>query len=295
MEFYYFGGNFDGGQISNLEANHFSGVMFTYDSTQGDMFVRVAKDIKAEEKIKYLIAIRPYAISPQYLCMINKSINEIGYGRLQINLISGYIKDHESDFGGIIGKVNDSSSRIDRSNYMIDYVNSLNTMPGNSDKNNALDFYVSCTNPYVFNMAKKNNNKIILPYRDYKNALWTSITDSGGQSLSNTSFNLNGMNVMLALTPIIRKTQEELESLSDYAIRPVWKKGEKPAEVTDVGYFTYEQFDEFVNELESKGIHHLLINGWPMAEREIIINFIKEYSELKGYKDNPSLENNLGE
>lgn len=293
MEFYYFGGNFDGGQISRLEKNNFAGVMFTYDSTQGDMFVRVAKDIKLEENIKYLIAIRPYTISPQYLCMINQSINEIDSNRLQINLISGYIKDHELEFGGIIGNVNDSSSRIERSNYMIDYVNSLNTMPGNSENN--LDFYVSTTNEYMFDVVKKNNNKIILPYRDYRNGFWTIINEHGGQSLSDVSFDLSGMNVMVALTPIIRKTQEDLNSLKDYALRPVWKKGEKSAEVTDVGYFTYEQFDDLVVELESKGINQLLINGWPMEEREIIIKFIKEYTELKGYKNKPSLENNLGE
>lgn len=295
MEFYYFGGNFDGNQISRLENSYFSGVMFTYDSTQGDMFVRVAKDIKLNEKIKYLIAIRPYSISPQYLCMINKSMNEIDSSRLQINLISGYIKEHELDFGGILGSVNDTSSRAKRSNYMIDYVNTLNTMPGNSDKANSLDFYVSTTNEYMFNVVKQNNNKIILPYRDYKNGAWTIINSNGGQSLSDVSFDLSGMNVMLALTPIIRKTQQELDSLTGYALRPVWKKGEKPAEVTDIGYFTYQEFYEFVDELEKSGINQLLINGWPEDEREIIINFIKEYSELKVYKNNPSLENNLGE
>lgn len=293
MEFYYFGGNFDGDQISRLENSYFSGVMFTYDSTQGDMFVRVAKDIKLKEKIKYLVAIRPYSISPQYLCMINKSMSEIDSSRLQINLISGYIKDHELDFGGILGSVNDTSSRAERSNYMIDYVNTLNTMPGNID--NSLDFYVSTTNQYIFDVAKNNNNKIILPYRDYKNGFWTIINENGGQLLSDVPFDLNGMNVMLALTPIIRKTQEEIDSLTNYALRPVWKKGEKSAEVTDIGYFTYEQFDNFIVDLESKGIHHLLINGWPMSEREIIINFIKEYSELKGYSNISSLENNLGE
>jgi hypothetical protein len=295
MEFYYFGGNFDGDQISRLENSYFSGVMFTYDSTQGDMFVRVAKDIKLNEKIKYLIAIRPYSISPQYLCMINQSMNEIDSSRLQINLISGYIKEHELDFGGILGSVNDTSSRSERSNYMIDYVNTLNTMPGNSDKANSLDFYVSTTNEYMFNVVKQNNNKIILPYRDYKNGAWTIINSNGGQSLSDVSFDLSGMNVMLALTPIIRKTQQELDSLIGYALRPVWKKGEKPAEVTDIGYFTYQEFYDFVDELEKSGINQLLINGWPEDEREIIINFIKEYSELKGYKNNPSLENNLGE
>jgi alkanesulfonate monooxygenase len=124
MEFYYFGGYFDEGFISRLEESGFSGVMFTYDSTQGDMFTQIARDIKHTEKIKYLVAIRPYTISPQYICMINNSINKIMPGRLQINLISGYIKDHEANFGGIIGDTNDSSSNIDKSKYIINYLES---------------------------------------------------------------------------------------------------------------------------------------------------------------------------
>lgn len=291
MEFYYFGGNCDGNQISMLEKSHFAGVMFTYDATQGDMFVRIAKDIKKEEKIKYLVAIRPYSISPQYLCMINKSMNDIDLNRLQINLISGYIKDHEIDFGGIIGDINDASSRIERSNYLIEYVKVLNSMPGNSDEKNKLDFYVSTTNKYVADVVKENNNKVILPYRDYKNGLWTTITETNGQTLSDIPINLKVSDVMVAITPIIRETQEELDKLVDHTLRPVWKSGEKPAQVTDAAYLTYQQFDNLVAELEQKGIHQLLMNSYPLSEKEILVNFIKQYSELKGYKNNnPSLE-----
>jgi hypothetical protein len=296
MEFYYFGGNFHGPQIDNLEKSNFSGVMFTYDATQGDMLTRMARHVDPNKKIKYLIAMRPYSVSPQFLCMVNDTMNEIDTGRFQVNLISGYVKDHESDFGGIIGRVNDSTNRIERSKYLIQYVKTLNTMPGNLRNKNKLDFYISCTNNFVFDTAKEYNNKIILPYRDYMNAYWTVLTENGGQAIGDDPLNLSGMNVMLALTPIIRKTQEELELLTDYAIRPVWRKGERPDKVSDVAYFTYEQFDEFVNELEQQGIHQLLINGWPEAERSVIINFIKHYTELKGnIKNIPSLENNLGE
>jgi hypothetical protein len=55
----------------------------------------LARDIDLTKKIKYMIALRPYNISPQYLTMINQSINQIMPDRLQINFISGYIKPHE--------------------------------------------------------------------------------------------------------------------------------------------------------------------------------------------------------
>jgi len=278
MQFYYFGGKFVNDQISKLEQSHFDGVMFVYDVIKGDMFTKIARDIKTTEKIKYLVAIRPYSISPQYLCMINDSINSIMPNRLQVNLISGYIKEHEKDFGGILGSVNDSSSRIDRSNYMIDYFKTLNTMRGNKRKT-PLDFYVSTTNEYVFNETIEHDNKIILPYRDYKNGYWTTIK-SNGQQDKGSFFDFHGRKIMLAITPIIRKNQEDLDKSEEYAKRPAWKDGENTGKVTDIEYFTYEEFDNFIKELEKNGITEILMNGHQEEERERLISFIKDYREL---------------
>ena len=288
MNFYYFGGHIGSGQISRLEQSHFAGVMFTYDATQGDIFTLVARDIRSTEKIKYLIAIRPYSISPQYICMINQSIHSIMPNRLQINFISGYIKDHESDFGGILGSVNDSSSRADRSNYMIEYIDELNTMNGNKNNEHPVDFYVSTTNEHVLESVQKHKNKIILPYRDYKNGYWTSINQHDHQFIG-PEFNLGDTEVMLAVTPIIRKTKEELDLLEDYAKRPIWRKGEKSVTVNDAAFFTYEEFDLFVQQLESNGINHMLINAVPHSESDNLIDFIKHYKELRGINNNPSV------
>lgn len=278
MKFYYFGGNFKQGEITRLEQHHFDGVMFVYDAVLGDVFTRIARDIKHNEKIKYLVAIRPHTISPQYLCMINKSLSLIMPNRVQINLISGYIKDHEKSFGGILGNINDESDRIDRSNYLIEYVNMLNTMPGNKTKP-VLDFYTSTTNEYVFNATAENDNKIILPYRDYKNGRWTIIREGRGEDPGN-SFNINNRKIMLAITPIIRKTKEELDESGEYAQRPIWKDGEKQGKITDIEYFTYEEFDNFIKELKQKGINEILMNANKEEERERLISFIKEYREL---------------
>ena len=278
MKFYYFGGNFREGEISRLEQHRFDGVMFVYDAVLGDVFTKIVKNVKQNEKIKYLVAIRPYSISPQYLCMINKSMNSIMPNRLQINLISGYIKDHEKSFGGILGDVNDESGRIERSNYLIEYVKILNTMGGNKTKP-LLDFYTSTTNEYVFDATAEFNNKIILPYRDYKNGHWTIINGDRGEDMGKT-FDIAGRKIMLAITPIIRKTQQDLDKSEEYATRPVWKNNEKQGKVTDIEYFTYEEFDNFIKKLESQGINEILMNGHQEEERENLISFIKEYREL---------------
>jgi hypothetical protein len=280
MNFYYFGGRFnDENSIetpSSLEKHHFFGVLFTYDATQGDMFVRTAKDIKLNEKIKYLIAIRPYTISPQYLYAINESMNEIDKNRLQINIISGYIKDHEKNIGGIVGEINDLSHTIDKSKHTIEFIKSLKKIF--KKKENYLDLYISTTNSYVFNEAKDNNNKIIMPYHVYKRKFWSDVYKDPS---SIVPFDIKNMDVMITMTPIIRKNKEELALLKNYAIRPIWKKGEKSRVIDDVEYFTYESFHEFIKMLEEDGIHDLLINAIPREEVEIIIPFIKKYVELQ--------------
>jgi hypothetical protein len=279
MKFYYFGGQFTDGEslekASTLDKNNFDGLMFTYDATQGDMFVRTAKDIKANEKIKYLVAIRPYTISPQYLYTIHDSINEIMEDRLQINFIAGYIKDHESDVGGIVTGVNDQSTSVDRSNYLIDFVKTLNEMSKNRKNKKLLDFYISTTNSYIFNVAKKYKNKIILPYHVYKRGFWSDTYDT------NNYVDIKDMEVMIAMTPIIRKNEEELGLLTNYALKPVWKKGEVPIVISDVEYFTHESFSDFVEMLEKDGINHLLINAIPPEEVHTIVPFIKQFVESK--------------
>ena len=291
MEFYYFGGVMgDPGNPkdpSNLNKNHFSGTMFTYDIPEGDMFVKVASTIRKDERIKYLVAIRPYTISPQYLYMINQSMDRIDRGRLQINIIPGYIKDHEAGFGGIVGDVNDESKSVDRSNYTIKFIETLNAMnqekdfPGyyrDPNHKSTLDVYVSTTNSYVFEAAKKYKHKIILPYHIYARGYWSDVLKDPSLTVP---LELDGVEVMLAITPIIRKTEEELDLLTNYAIRPVWQKGEVPKVVLDAAYFTHEQFDDFVKTLEKRGINHLLINAVPSEEVDVIVPFINEYVQSR--------------
>jgi len=280
VKFYYFGGTFDSENSEGLETasvledHNFDGVMFTYDATQGDMFVRTARDIKVEEDIKYLIAIRPYTISPQYIQTINDSMNEIDNNRLQLNFIAGYIKDHESQIDGIVGDIVDSSDSISKSNYMIKFIQTLNDMKINKSR---LDFYISTTNSYVFEEAKKYNNKIILPYHIWKRGFWSDVyKNSSGKG---KKLDAQGLEVMMSITPIIRETEDELNSLTNHALRPIWKKGEVSKVIDDVEYFTYESFHEFVNMVEEKGISHLLINAVPRQEHSIIIPFIKKYVE----------------
>ncbi len=281
MKFYYFGGVLgeEGSAKSptNLNNHGFDGVMFTHDIPQGDIFIKTAMDIRNDQKIKYLIAIRPYTISPQYLYMINNSLSEIAKDRVQINFISGYTKDHENAVYGIVGSINDQSNKVEKRKYLTEFLESLNQMQQNEQLKNKLDFFVTTTNPRVLDTVNKYNNKIILPYSLYKNNVWFKKFER--------ELHVNSKEIMMAITPIIRDTEEELESLKNYALRPVWQKGETPKVVNDAEYFTPQGFHEFVKKLKEENIKYLLINAVPQAENDIIIPFIKKYVESKEFAE----------
>lgn len=227
-----------------LEDNGFCGVMLPYSFFSGDQFVKIANAIDVNKKIKYIVAIRPYTMSSQYLSMINKSFNKISKNRISINLVSGWLDEEEKDVGGIQGEINDASTNVDKSNYLIEYVKSLKNI-----KNPTPEFYVSATNEIVFESAKEG--KVIIPYSWYKV----------------NRFDLSGVDAMILIIPVIRKTQEELDII------------DKDNDNQDVEYFTNDEFTLFLQELDKKKINNILITEKSsQEEKQNILGFVSSFT-----------------
>jgi len=244
MDFYIFSTGMS--EVKDLQEYNYSGALFTYNIGQGDFFTQIARNIVVGNSFKYMVAIRPHTISPQYLCMINNSIRKIDPNRLQINFITGWLKDNEKEFGGILGEVNDLSSNIDRSNYLIKYIDELEKLNAKTP-----DYYISSTNNFVFDAAVKYNSKIIITYSQYKQ----------------NKYNLKDKKIMMSLGVILRETKEELLKLY------------KTNKVSDAEYFTYNEFNDFINEIKNIGINEIMLHCWDSEERKIINNFVKQYKE----------------
>jgi len=227
-----------------LEDNGFSGVLLPYSFFSGDQFVKIANTIDIDKKIKYIVAIRPYAISSQYLSMISRSFSKISEDRISINLVTGWIYENEKSIGGIQGEVNDTSSNVDRSNYLISYIESLKNTRGKTP-----EFYVSVTNEIVFESSKKE--KVIIPYSWYKI----------------DKFDLSETDAMISIMPVIRNTQEELDLI------------DKDRSNQDVEYFTNQGFTLFLQELDKKKINNILITEESSEEeKENIISFVRDFA-----------------
>jgi hypothetical protein len=124
MNVYWFGRHTDKdlGYISDLlEDSGFYGWLLPYAVGVPDPFTRIARSLKTNQKLKYLVAVRPYTISPQYLLAISKSLDLIQEDRVRINFVPG-LTDGEESFGGVFSDVNDSTSFEDRKNFFCSYL-----------------------------------------------------------------------------------------------------------------------------------------------------------------------------
>lgn len=72
-----------------LEDCRYKSVLLTFHSQQPDYLIKSAACLIPGHKLKYMIALRPYHVSPQYLSMMTKAYNEIDRDRLVINWIAG--------------------------------------------------------------------------------------------------------------------------------------------------------------------------------------------------------------
>jgi hypothetical protein len=132
MDIYWFGRHLDKdlGYMSDLlEDSGFYGWLLPYASGLPDPFIRIARDLKTDQNLKYLVAVRPYTISPQYLLAISKSLDLIQEDRVRINFVSGLTEGEES-YGGILSDINDGSSFADRKKYLCTYIEEFQKLKG---------------------------------------------------------------------------------------------------------------------------------------------------------------------
>lgn len=251
MKIYFFGANFN--NIDQLYDSGFDGNLFTYSAADMDCFTLIAQNKpKLKQNFKYMVAIRPYVMSPQYLSMINKTITNYIGDILEINLITGWIKEEEKPFNAFVGEINDTSSSIDRSNYLIEYLEVMDNLKKKigAKSRNIPNIYVSATNQFVFEAASKLNYNIIIPYSYYIKNM----------------FDIKNKRVSVSLAPIIRPTMEELSQIS------ITMEGQ------DVFTCTPEQLLEILQKIKNDNIESVLLYSYGV-DMPYVLDFVKKYKD----------------
>jgi len=85
-----------------VDAAGYQSMLLVYHSTIPDHFIKAANVINKEHSFKYMIALRTYALSPEYCAMMCRAFEEIDSNRLMLNVASGDVHSSEKILENIV-------------------------------------------------------------------------------------------------------------------------------------------------------------------------------------------------
>lgn len=144
----------------------YESVLLTVSPLLGDMWTKVSNVVDKSHKFKYMIAVRPYLFSPQYLAMLIASFNQISDNRLIINLVHGSIGSNES-FDGIVGDKEILLTREGRRQYSKEFVSKLYNDVKMFQSFTMPEVLVSGASDDSIALAKNASNIIALYYESF--------------------------------------------------------------------------------------------------------------------------------
>jgi len=115
------------------EVGYYS-ALFVYHSRIPDYWIKIANIINKSHKFKYMIAIRTYAISPEYLYMMSEAFEEIAPDRLMFNILSGDIQSDETSIQDLVFIEDMLESSNKRFIYTKEWLKKLNNLTQNFKK-----------------------------------------------------------------------------------------------------------------------------------------------------------------
>lgn len=244
---------------SEINQYNYESVLLTVSSLLGDMWTKSATAVDKSHKFKYMIAIRPYLFSPQYLAMLISSFNQISNNKLIINLVQGNIGTNE-DFNGIIGskemKLDTAEGRRAYSTEFIDKLFKVKMF----EPFEMPEILVSGSSDDSIHLAKKTSNIIALYYESFI---------ENPKKFSSLNFN----KIFIFLSVLIRETDEEAER--EVSEMPLWQRAQFGSPI----YGSKETIKQKILELESLGVTDILFSQFNQyQETKPIHEFLEELS-----------------
>lgn len=94
----------DGLNEISLTAHNFNynSVLLVYHSLKDDPWIKCAATLNKNHSFKYMIALRTYAISPEYFFMMYKSFESIQKNRIMFNIVSGDLHQEEESLENLL-------------------------------------------------------------------------------------------------------------------------------------------------------------------------------------------------
>jgi len=168
-------------EISNtVHEVGYKSLLLVYDSFLDNAVVTVANTINKEHKFKYIIAVRTYSVSPEYLAGIYETFEKIAPGRVTFNIIPGNIKFQETSLKDVV-LIEDQIQTIEqRDLYTLEWLKKYNrlsiikNLPPLMLSGDSIEFQKACIEYNITNIIKlddylyqygntllENNNQIV--------------------------------------------------------------------------------------------------------------------------------------
>jgi alkanesulfonate monooxygenase SsuD/methylene tetrahydromethanopterin reductase-like flavin-dependent oxidoreductase (luciferase family) len=114
-----------------IEDSGYESILFTFHSETPDYFIKSAAIMQPGDKLKFMIALRPYHVSPQYCAMMTEAFNHISPNRLILNWIAGdqHNRNDETDQLDVYGNAKNLKNVEDRKIFLRDFVDQYLKMP----------------------------------------------------------------------------------------------------------------------------------------------------------------------
>lgn len=243
-----------------LDDAGFYAMLVPYGVGEHNHFIRTARALDPNQKLKYIVGVRPHTVSPQYLAMIIKSLNDIEPDRVWINFVAGFIREDEVDSGGTMFPEEFERSFKDRKVYMSKYIPIFNKFC--EDKNIKTTLCMTGMSEEVFSLVEQ--------HADYNITAFEPYTRLGG-------FRDITKPRIMSMCPVIEDDEEYLLYLKSLNNIP-----------QDIMFTTTEELIATINKLKETGINDIILfthgnNDYDHDhEKYKIINFVKEYKKIYG-------------
>lgn len=222
--------------FKSLDETGYYSVLMVYHSEINDYFIKCANLLDKQLKIKYMPAIRTYAISPEYLSMMYDSFEEIQENRLMFNIVAGDFKHDEKSLDNLI-YIND---KLQEYSQRVEYTSAWLGKFFEIRKNKSMpEIVISGTSDKTLESAEK--------YGDYSLCMVDKY-------LENKDKYIKIKNKMVSAQVVIRETYEEANKF-------VNGLPENHIRVTLNG--TEDQVISSINELAKSGVTDIIMRSHP--------------------------------
>lgn len=151
---------------SMLDESKYYSVLLPFHSESPDQWMQAARVLNKNHKIKYMIALRPYHVSPQYFAMLVKAFNLIDDNRLIVNILAGDVHNRSDEknqfdvYGNTDTLLTIEQRKVFVRNFLYECknMNLLNNMP---------QLVLSGLSDFTISTANIFNSTILCMYDDY--------------------------------------------------------------------------------------------------------------------------------